>query len=126
MTEEFPTVSPCATVAMRRLLATNVLFRREMAAGRKGAIYMASVLIETRLLLDATEGRETGIKRLIGEVMPEWVGETTARGIVTEMLAEGLITAQRSAKDRRVAIVTPMPRLARQSELRWARIKDES
>lgn len=124
MTEEFQTVTPHAVSAMQRLLKVNVVFRREMARGRRGAQYMAAVLIETRLTLDAIEGRKTAIKRLVAEVTPEWVGETTARRIVTEMVTAGLVTADTNANDRRALVITPTPRLARQSELRWVRINE--
>jgi hypothetical protein len=120
MTEsEFPTVTAHAIAAMQHLLALNIGFRREMATGRRGAQYMASLLIETRLIMDAIEGQQTGLKRLAGEVAPEWVSETSVRRIVREVVSQELVQTTADAADRRAVIVMPTRKLAAKSERRW-------
>jgi hypothetical protein len=120
---EFPGVTAHAAEAMRRLLAMNVVFRREMAEGRRGALFIAAAMIETRAVLDAIDGRQTSLKQLIGVATPEWVSESGARRIMSELVAEGLVRTKTSTKDRRAVIVTPTAKLAAKSERRWGALR---
>ena len=115
------------TTRMQRLLLRNRAYRRDMAhSPRTGVCYFAEVVMEAKLVLDWTDGWRTNAKRLILEVAPEWVSETTAHRIIKELLTEGMITVDRDPDDGRAVIVTPTEKLLARNKERWERVNDEA
>ena len=111
---------------MDRALARNRAYRREMADGpRTGVLYVAEVLIETRLVLDDTDGRLTNVKRLAAEVSPEWIGRTTAIRLIHQLEAEGLVTLNADPDDGRSVVVRCTEKLRQRNTERWNRVVDE-
>jgi hypothetical protein len=107
------------------VLARNRAYRRDSARiGKSGALYMATVLIEGRLIMDMEEGRRTNMKRLIGEVAPEWISPTSALRLIHQLAAEGVVMLDRNPADGRGRLVRGTELLIERNEDRWGRIFD--
>jgi hypothetical protein len=110
---------------MDRALARNRAYRKDMAGGpRNGALYLAEILIETRLVLDDADGRQTNIKRLVAEVSPEWIGHSTALRLIHRIEAEGLVMLETDPADGRSVVVRCTEELRARNTERWAKVAD--
>jgi hypothetical protein len=113
-------MSPTTAQLMQQELAMNRVLRRDMARSRRrGALYMAEIVMETSLILDASAERQTIIKQLTCEVVPEWVGESTARRIVKAWHAAGLVDVESDPDDGRSSIIRPTAKMVDRANARW-------
>jgi hypothetical protein len=111
---------------MQRFLLRNRGYRRDMAHGpRMGALYVAEVFIEARLIIDSPDRQPISMKRLIGEVVPEWISESTAMRLLHQLAAEGLLVLEPNPEDGRSVLVRCTGKLIVRNHERWARIVDE-
>jgi len=98
-----------------------------MAKGpRNGALYVAEVMIEARLILDSDDRRQTNIKRLIGEVAPEWVSERTALRLVHQLAKEGYLVLEPNPIDGRGVLVRCTDKLIDRNHERWTKVVDDA
>jgi hypothetical protein len=87
---------------MQQELAMNRVIRHDMGLSpRRGALYLAEIIMESALIVAAVQDRQTNTKQLTYGVAPEWVGESTARRIIKAWHAEGLIDFETDPSDRR-------------------------
>ena len=120
------TMNPVVASRMKRMLARNAAYRRDMAGStRTGVLYVAELLMEVRLILDSESDIPTNAKRLVMEVCPEWIGASTAHRILKDWVAAGMVDAQVDPDDRRAVLISPTPRMLARSGARWERIADD-
>jgi hypothetical protein len=111
---------------MRRMLTRNRAYRRDMVVARRsGIFYFAEMLMEARLIIDHLGGKKSNAKRLVMEVAPDWLGETSAHRILRVMKKDGYVTVETDPDDHRFLIVQPTEKMLERCERRWMRVDDE-
>jgi hypothetical protein len=114
------------TGTLRMVLTLNRALQRDMARSPlRGVIYWAEALMEGRLILDATAGKQTNAKRLVHEVAPEWIGASTAHRILQDWRAEQLVEIEPDPVDRRTVLIRPTARMLARASERYSLIDED-